>query len=175
MKEINSLSEIINEYSLEVERFSEKRDIYEKNVQKHEALISKYEKLIESHKEKIEKLSAKKPKRINFVKEVVQPLVRIINDKLSKGHRYEILGPYGLNGNILVKFIPGDCDEYDYKYINLIPCLEERKIYYLTDKPVPNPYKEGSIGYYNHQNFEEAELPDDINSILNILKTYKKS
>ena len=116
----------------------------------------------------------------SWIDELIKPLGEELVEKLNAlgefNYRYDIYGPFGLSAKISIYFIPEHMNSITdngvgLKKLSLLPNLRHNKFNYLTSEVVPNPYSEGTIGYYNHIGYKDEPLPDSIDDIFNLLQS----
>ena len=126
--------------------------------------------LIRAHHIALEKLERSAPGWYNGT---VVPLAESISKAI--GMPYDIYGPFGLNSTTSVYFFlkgkVGDITTDATLSITVHPDFsgDEYRLTYDTGKII-NDYPPGSLGYYNGMNNEQAPLPDDLESIVALLR-----
>ena len=149
-------------------------ELYAK-YQEHGAKERKIEALIAKHQKRLKKLQEKG----GWYQQVLVPLAEALSKELNMP--YDIYGPFGLGCETSVYFFPsgkiGDIVKEDTYSITVHPSsrpwqtpFEDR--FYLTYNTgeETNEYPEGTIGHWNGFNNVRAELPDDLDKILEIVK-----
>ena len=152
-------------------------ELYAK-YREHGAKEKKLEALIAKHQKRLKKLQEKG----GWYQQVLVPLAEALSKELNMP--YDIYGPFGLGCATSIYFFPsgkiGSIVKEDTYSITLHPSsrptddysipFEDR--FYLTynTREKKNEYPEGTIGYLNGFNNVEAELPDDLTKILEIVK-----
>ena len=149
-----------------------------KNYREHGAKKRKIEALIAKRQKRLKKLQ----KKGGWYQQVLVPLAEALSKELNMP--YEIYGPFGLSSETSIYFFPsgkiGDIVKEDTYGITLHPSFRPTDDYsipfedkfYLTYNTgeTKNEYPEGTIGYLNGFNNLEAELPDDLDKILEIIR-----
>lgn len=138
---------------------------YEKKRAEYKEKHERLERLIEKHTESLKKLEMK---RIGWYEGVVVPFAEAIAKRLEIP--YEVYGPFGICAKTTVYFFPGngrDITRDETYSITIQP--KDKELYYETGETV-NRYQRGSIGYMNGMNNVIAPLPDDMESIVALLR-----
>lgn len=152
-------------------------ELYAK-YREHGAKERKIEALIVKHQKRLRKLQEKG----GWYRQVLVPLAEALSKELNMP--YEIYGPFGLSSETSIFFFPsgkiGNLAKEDTYGITVHPSSRPHDdwrtpfedCFYLTYNTGEkrNEYQEGTIGYWNGFNNVEAELPDDLDKILEIVK-----
>lgn len=152
-------------------------ELYAK-YREHGAKERKIEALIVKHQKRLKKLQEKG----GWYQQVLVPLAEALSKELNMP--YDIYGPFGLGSETSIFFFPsgkiGSLVNEDTYGITLHPSFRptddysipfEDRFYltYNTGEKI-NEHPEGTIGCLNGFNNMEAELPDDLEKILEIVK-----
>lgn len=149
-----------------------------KNYREHDAKVRKLKALIAKHQARLRRLNSEE----GWYAQVLVPLAEALSKEPNMP--YEIYGPFGLSSETSIYFFPsgkiGNIVKDDTYGITLHPSSRSTDDYsipyadrfYLTYNTgeKKNEYPEGTIGYLNGFNNVEAELPDDLTKILEIVK-----
>lgn len=152
-------------------------ELYEK-YREHGAKERKIEALIAKHQKRLKKLQEKG----GWYQQVLVPLAEALSKELNMP--YDIYGPFGLGSETSIYFFPsgeiGSIVKEDTYSITLHPSSRPHDdwqtpfedCFYLTYNTgeKKNEYPEGTIGYLNGFNNVEAELPDDLDKVLEIIR-----
>jgi len=153
------------------------QEIYD-GYKAHAAKEAKEERLIALHQKRLRKLENKG----GWCNLVLKPLAQKISEALG-GMPYEIYGPFGLGAETSVYFFPsgviGDITKAENYGITLHPHFREgegspEERFYLSYNTGErrNDYPRGSIGWLNGFNNVEAPLPDDLDTIVEIVRSH---
>lgn len=138
---------------------------YEKKHTEYKEKCERLERLIEKHTESLKKLEMK---RIGWYEGMVVPFAEAIAKRLEIP--YKIYGPFGMCAKTTVYFFPGngrDITKDETYSITIQP--EGKELYYETGEKV-NRYHRNTIGDMNGMNNVTAPLPDDMESIIALLR-----
>lgn len=138
---------------------------YEKKRAEYKEKCERLERLIEKHTESLKKLEMKCP---GWYEGVLVPFSEAIAKRLEMP--YEVYGPFGMCAKTTVYFFPGngrDITRDETYSITIQP--EGKELYYETGEKV-NRYQRNTIGDMNGMNNVTAPVPDDMESIITLLR-----
>lgn len=149
-----------------IEQYQNLYNNYEIKCENYERKIQECERKIEYYKKQRKKL-----KWVSWVDVIVGGFAKEICDRFDL--HYDIYGPFGMSCRTSVYFCKKEkfniCEDQVIK-ITIVPQnLVSGLLCYETGETT-NEYQKGSIGEMNGYNNVIAELPNDINEIIMLLK-----
>lgn len=155
------------------------QSIYE-GYRLHSEKERKLEASIEKNEQKLKRLQ----RQGGWYQQCVVPLAKQLSQALAMPHR--IYGPYGLGATTTIYFFPrkkaGNITKDENYSITLHPATRnhynwqlhfDETFYFTYDTgEKKEEYAPGTLGAMNGFNNVEAELPDDLNAIMEIVKSH---
>lgn len=154
------------------------KDLYD-SYKKHDAHVRKLEAELEETQRKLCKLR----KNGGWYNRCLVPLAKLLAKKLKM--TYSIYGPFGLGAETTIYFFPrrraGNITRDEHYSITLHPATRNHhdwktsfaETFYFTYNTgeQKEEYAPGTLGEMNGFNNVEAELPDDMDAIVEIVKS----
>lgn len=138
-----------------------KYDAQKKKIDRLRARIEEAERKARRLSDRISKAS-----RITWMDSIVKPLVAAIEKETNSVAN--VYGPLGIGHHVTICFCQEDGTN---KILVLEPFFEKDEFHleYWTGK-ILDRYAPGTLGYVNDLNFEMAPLPNDLGSIIQLLR-----
>lgn len=173
-----TVSELISAYDEKMRKSEAERGEIQAKVERNQQAAETLEARAKKKRATAEKLlrSMKSIKVVDWKEEVIEPLAEELAKRLGK--KACVYGPYGIGAKVVIALVDdkdGPLMEKEWTGITIEPSFDcAGNIYFQYETgDVCNRYEKGTLGQMSGLNNITAELPDNVEEILALLRHHE--